>query len=262
MWTRSRSPARRGRRIDHAIRRRHAEERVSLGLGGKSLTSSSPTPISRAVEGALFGVFFNQGRGLLRRRPHSRQRSIYKVPRRNGRRRSRLRSAPPLDRATKMGALVSREQYDRVRMYQELGKRKPRSRPAAAGGIKSSSAGSSSADDFLRRGQLHAHRARKSSDRSPASSFDDEVDALNRQRRSTASPPRSGRATSSAPCASSNFCAGIVWVNHAADRRGAVGGYKQEASAASSKWASRNISTSNRSTSIFLNSPSAGNENT
>ena len=29
---------------------------------------------------------------------------------------------PPLDRGTKMGALISREQFDRVRMYQELGK--------------------------------------------------------------------------------------------------------------------------------------------
>jgi betaine-aldehyde dehydrogenase len=30
---------------------------------------------------------------------------------------------PPLDRRTKMGPLVSREQYDRVRSYQEIGKR-------------------------------------------------------------------------------------------------------------------------------------------
>src|SRR5262249_12117703 len=29
---------------------------------------------------------------------------------------------PPMDRATKMGALVSREQFDRVRRYQEIGK--------------------------------------------------------------------------------------------------------------------------------------------
>src|SRR5262249_35902104 len=30
---------------------------------------------------------------------------------------------PPLDRQTKMGALVSREQFDRVRRYQEVGKK-------------------------------------------------------------------------------------------------------------------------------------------
>src|SRR5262249_43440261 len=41
------------------------------------------------------------------------------------RRRGRSRAitvGPPMDRATKMGALVSREQFDRVRRYQEIGK--------------------------------------------------------------------------------------------------------------------------------------------
>jgi betaine-aldehyde dehydrogenase len=38
----------------------------------------------------------------------------------------RIRLGPPLDRETKMGPLVSREQYDRVRQYQELGKSEAR----------------------------------------------------------------------------------------------------------------------------------------
>ena len=33
-----------------------------------------------------------------------------------------IKLGPPLDRATKMGPLVSREQYDRVCKYQEIGK--------------------------------------------------------------------------------------------------------------------------------------------
>jgi betaine-aldehyde dehydrogenase len=40
---------------------------------------------------------------------------------------------PPLDRDTKMGALVSREQFDRVRMYQELGKKE--AKVATGGGV-------------------------------------------------------------------------------------------------------------------------------
>jgi betaine-aldehyde dehydrogenase len=48
----------------------------------------------------------------------------------------RIRLGAPLDRETKMGPLVSREQYDRVRQYQELGKSEARlvaggGRPAA-----------------------------------------------------------------------------------------------------------------------------------
>jgi betaine-aldehyde dehydrogenase len=38
---------------------------------------------------------------------------------------------PPLDRATKMGPLIGREQFERVRQYQELGKQEAR---IAAGG--------------------------------------------------------------------------------------------------------------------------------
>ena len=36
---------------------------------------------------------------------------------------------PPLDRDTKMGPLISKEQYDRVRSYQELGKKEAKDRP-------------------------------------------------------------------------------------------------------------------------------------
>src|SRR5918911_694024 len=40
-----------------------------------------------------------------------------------------------LDRATKMGPLVSREQFDRVRMYQDIGKKEAK---VAAGGNRAS----------------------------------------------------------------------------------------------------------------------------
>ena len=37
-----------------------------------------------------------------------------------------IKVGPPLDRTTKMGSLVSKEQYERVRSYQEVGKREAR----------------------------------------------------------------------------------------------------------------------------------------
>ena len=49
----------------------------------------------------------------------------------------RIKLGPPLERETKMGPVVSKEQYERVRSYQDLAKRKP-SLPLAAAAPKSS----------------------------------------------------------------------------------------------------------------------------
>ena len=81
-----------------------------------------------------FGVFINQGEVCSAGQPHPGgeedlpQDSWKRWPPR--RRPSGL--GAPLERETKMGPLVSKEQYDRVRSYQELGKKEAK---LAAGGV-------------------------------------------------------------------------------------------------------------------------------
>src|SRR5262249_40389501 len=76
-----------------------------------------------AVEGALFGVFFNQGevcsagsRILVERPLYTRfvEAMVAKA--------KTIVLGPPLDRGTRMGALVSREHMERVTAYQQIGK--------------------------------------------------------------------------------------------------------------------------------------------
>ncbi len=99
-------------------------KKVSLELGGKSPNIFfADSDFEVAVEGALFGVFFNQGEVCSAGSRILVQRSIYKKFLDAMVEKARtITVGPPLDRDTKMGALVSREQFDRVRMYQELGK--------------------------------------------------------------------------------------------------------------------------------------------
>ena len=100
-------------------------KKISLELGGKSPNIFfADADFAVAVEGALFGVFFNQGEVCSAGSRILVQRSIYKpfleamVEKAKG-----ITVGPPLERDTKMGALVSRAQFDRVRAYQEIGKR-------------------------------------------------------------------------------------------------------------------------------------------
>jgi betaine-aldehyde dehydrogenase len=84
------------------------------------------------VEGALFGVFFNQGEVCSAGSRILVQRPIYKkfvdamVEKAKA-----ITVGPPMDRTTKMGAIVSREQFDRVRQYQDIGKQEAK---VASGG--------------------------------------------------------------------------------------------------------------------------------
>jgi len=112
-------------------------KKISLELGGKSPNIFfADSDFEVAVEGALFGVFFNQGEVCTAGSRILVQRSIYKkfvdamVEKTKA-----ITLGPPLDRRTKMGPLVSREQYDRVRSYQEIGKRE--AKLAAGGGAAS-----------------------------------------------------------------------------------------------------------------------------
>jgi len=112
--------------VGKKIMRASAEtlKKISLELGGKSPNIFfADSDFENAVEGALFGVFVNQGEVCSAGSRILVQRPIYKrfVDAMAEKART-ITIGPPLDRATKMGALVSREQFDRVRKYQEIGK--------------------------------------------------------------------------------------------------------------------------------------------
>ena len=100
-------------------------KKISLELGGKSPNIFfADADFGVAVEGALFGIFFNQGEVCSAGSRILVQRPIYQrfVDAMAEKART-ITIGPPLDRQTKMGPLVSREQFDRVREYQEIGKR-------------------------------------------------------------------------------------------------------------------------------------------
>jgi betaine-aldehyde dehydrogenase len=100
-------------------------KRVTLELGGKSPNIFfADADFEAAVDGALFGVFINQGEVCSAGSRILVQKAIYKkfVDAMTEKARS-IKLGPPLERETKMGPLVSKDQYDRVRSYQDLGKK-------------------------------------------------------------------------------------------------------------------------------------------
>ncbi|HLY18732.1 MAG TPA: aldehyde dehydrogenase family protein [Bryobacteraceae bacterium] len=113
-------------------------KRVTLELGGKSPNIFfADADFEAAIDGALFGVFINQGEVCSAGSRILVEKSIYsKFVEAMVEKSKRIRLGAPLDRETKMGPLVSRAQYDRVRQYQELGKTEAR---LAAGGGRAAS---------------------------------------------------------------------------------------------------------------------------
>jgi betaine-aldehyde dehydrogenase len=103
-------------------------KRVTLELGGKSPNIFfADADFEAAIDGALFGIFFNQGEICSAGSRILVQRSIYpRFLEAMVERARHIRLGPPLDRATRMGPLVSREQYDRVLGYMELGRTEAR----------------------------------------------------------------------------------------------------------------------------------------
>ncbi len=99
-------------------------KRVTLELGGKSPNIFfADADFEAAIDGALFGVFINQGEVCSAGSRVLVEKSIYsKFVEAMTEKAKKVVLGPPLDRDTKMGPLVSKEQYDRVRSYQELGK--------------------------------------------------------------------------------------------------------------------------------------------
>ncbi len=100
-------------------------KKVSLELGGKSPNIFfSDASLDAAIDGALFGVFINQGEvcsagsRILIQQDLFKQfvgRMIEMMP--------RIRLGNPMDRETKMGPLVSKEHLEKVESYIELGKK-------------------------------------------------------------------------------------------------------------------------------------------
>src|SRR5467141_1868776 len=108
-------------------------KRVTLELGGKSPNIFfADAPFEAAIDGALFGVFINQGEVCSAGSRILVERTIYKkfVDAMAAKAKT-IKLGAPLDRDTKMGPLVSKEQYERVRSYQEIGKKEAK---VAAGG--------------------------------------------------------------------------------------------------------------------------------
>src|SRR5260221_11672471 len=100
-------------------------KRVTLELGGKSPNVVfADADWEAAVDGALFGVFINQGEVCSAGSRILVEKKIYsKFVEAMTEKAKRIKLGPPMERETKMGPLVSKEQYDRVSSYLELGKK-------------------------------------------------------------------------------------------------------------------------------------------
>lgn len=99
-------------------------KRVTLELGGKSPNIFfADADFEAAIDGALFGVFINQGEVCSAGSRVLVERSIYsKFVEAMTEKARKIKLGAPLDRETKMGPLVSREQYERVCSYQQIGR--------------------------------------------------------------------------------------------------------------------------------------------
>jgi betaine-aldehyde dehydrogenase len=108
-------------------------KRVSLELGGKSPNIFfSDSDFEAAVDGALFGVFINQGEVCSAGSRVLVQQDIYKkFVDACAAKAKTIRVGPGIERETKMGPLISAEQRDRVKKYLDIGKKEAK---VAAGG--------------------------------------------------------------------------------------------------------------------------------
>ncbi|HKN47552.1 MAG TPA: aldehyde dehydrogenase family protein, partial [Candidatus Polarisedimenticolia bacterium] len=110
-------------------------KRVSLELGGKSPNIFfADADFEAAVEGALFGVFLNQGEVCSAGSRVLVQKPIYtKLVDAMVEKARTIKLGPGLDPETKMGPLVSQEQLDKVLSYLEIGRKE--ARLALGGGL-------------------------------------------------------------------------------------------------------------------------------
>jgi betaine-aldehyde dehydrogenase len=113
--------------VGKSVMRAAAEtlKKISLELGGKSPNIFfADADFEAAVDGALFGVFVNQGEVCSAGSRVLVQKPIYKkMLDAMVEKAKRIKLGPGTDSSTKMGPLVSKEQMERVLRYQEIGKK-------------------------------------------------------------------------------------------------------------------------------------------
>ena len=112
--------------VGREIRERLAgsSKRLTLELGGKGANVVfEDAPLDQAVEGAVSGIWFNQGQVCCAGSRLLVQESVAEdFLRRLERRMATLRVGDPLDKNTDVGAIHSPEQLERVERYAELGR--------------------------------------------------------------------------------------------------------------------------------------------
>jgi betaine-aldehyde dehydrogenase len=127
--------------VGKSVMRAAAEtlKKISLELGGKSPNIFfADADFEAAVDGALFGVFVNQGEVCSAGSRVLVQRPIYKkMLDAMVEKATRIKLGPGTDPDTKMGPLVSKAQMERVLRYQDIGKREAK---VAVGGGRPSDA--------------------------------------------------------------------------------------------------------------------------
>lgn len=100
-------------------------KKVTLELGGKSPNIFfEDADFEAAVDGALFGIFVNQGEVCSAGSRVLVQKNILdKFVRAMVKKARTIRLGDPLDPKTKMGPLVSKQQYDKVMKYLQIGRK-------------------------------------------------------------------------------------------------------------------------------------------
>jgi betaine-aldehyde dehydrogenase len=113
--------------VGKSVMRAAAEtlKKVSLELGGKSPNIFfADADFESAVDGALFGVFINQGEVCSAGSRVLVQKPIYrKMLDAMVEKAKRIKLGPGTDASSKMGPLVSKQHMERVLRYQEIGKK-------------------------------------------------------------------------------------------------------------------------------------------